>query len=628
MTFKQLAFKNISRNARIYVAYFFSNLFTVTLFFAFAALAFHPALQGTQQAASQALSASAIVIFIFSFVYVSYSMSSFTNSRKKEFGILMVNGLSPKQLRSMLVQENFLIGFLADILGIILGLPVTWLLLMLGKSALHLDLPMYLPVKAILITSIMFLLLFLIASFMTFRKMTKNDLSAYLRYDKVKLPPKTRTWVAILSILMIIIGYAVALSAQGTLVIAVLLPVMFLVIVGTKLFLDQGLVFLARLSTKRKKTFYRKTNLITLSELSYRVRDNSKTFFFISIITTVVFASLGTLFSFYSLAMVGLGESNYEYSYKAYTPENPQFETITTTLHQADATSRSIEGAPIQIATNDTMASFISETEYNQFAQFNNGSTVDVADNESVWVWSASYVTAMSQLGSSQDLTDIFTSDRALPELQLHNRETLKNNYIPELNDCFIVSDSTYQKLMEKSDSTLRIGATTNSLSYDENVQVGMGLLETLNADDDEFIGFSPDKAVQQTILNVFGIAMFIGLFIGIIFFISAGSFLYFRLYTDLDEDITKFKRLNRIGITPKEISRIVFTQTAFLFGIPLLLATTHGLVALKAMAGIFEMFFIPAAGYVVLAFVVIQIIYFIISYLLYNRRINKAVFA
>jgi putative ABC transport system permease protein len=29
---------------------------------------------------------------------------------------------------------------------------------------------------------------------------------------------------------------------------------------------------------------------------------------------------------------------------------------------------------------------------------------------------------------------------------------------------------------------------------------------------------------------------------IGIVFFVSAGSFLYFRLYMDLDEDKQKFK--------------------------------------------------------------------------------------
>jgi len=34
-----------------------------------------------------------------------------------------------------------------------------------------------------------------------------------------------------------------------------------------------------------------------------------------------------------------------------------------------------------------------------------------------------------------------------------------------------------------------------------------------------------------------YGVVLFIGLFIGAVFFVAAGSFLYFRLYADLPDD-------------------------------------------------------------------------------------------
>ena len=40
------------------------------------------------------------IIYVFSFFFVLYSMSSFLQSRKKEFGLLMMQGMSVRQIRS------------------------------------------------------------------------------------------------------------------------------------------------------------------------------------------------------------------------------------------------------------------------------------------------------------------------------------------------------------------------------------------------------------------------------------------------------------------------------------------------------------------------------------------------
>src|SRR5699024_12130009 len=59
---------------------------------------------------------------------------------------------------------------------------------------------------------------------------------------------------------------------------------------------------------------------------------------------------------------------------------------------------------------------------------------------------------------------------------------------------------------------------------------------------------------------------MLVGLFIGVIFFVSAGSFLYFRLYQDLEEDKQKFRAISKIGLTAKEMRQVISRQTAILF--------------------------------------------------------------
>lgn len=69
MTFRQFAFRNVSRNKRLYTAYFLSSMFTVMVFFTFSIFAFHPMLSEDrmQSSAVVALSVSKWIIYVFSF---------------------------------------------------------------------------------------------------------------------------------------------------------------------------------------------------------------------------------------------------------------------------------------------------------------------------------------------------------------------------------------------------------------------------------------------------------------------------------------------------------------------------------------------------------------------------------
>src|SRR5690625_841103 len=117
MTFRQFAFNNVFRNKRLYIAYFLSSLFTVMVFFTFAIFAFHPELSGEKMNSNvlQGMSVAGSIIYVFSFFFVLYSMSSFLQSRKREFGLLMIQGMSNKQIRWMVFLENMVIGFFATL---------------------------------------------------------------------------------------------------------------------------------------------------------------------------------------------------------------------------------------------------------------------------------------------------------------------------------------------------------------------------------------------------------------------------------------------------------------------------------------------------------------------------------
>ncbi|MEH7538302.1 ABC transporter permease, partial [Bacillus toyonensis] len=218
MTFRQFAFNNIFRNKRTYAAHFLSCTFSIMIFFTYALLLFHPDLQGELKSTSATISAfgtlgftvSQGLIFVFSFFFILYSVSSFLKTRKKEFGILMMQGMSMRQLKKLLLIENMLIGLGSICIGIFIGLIFSKLVLLISASVLMISngLPFYIPVKAVLLTVITFLFLFLIVSLVTFKMIKVTELVELIQAEeKPKPEPKFSILLSLLSLISIGYGY-------------------------------------------------------------------------------------------------------------------------------------------------------------------------------------------------------------------------------------------------------------------------------------------------------------------------------------------------------------------------------------------------------------------------------------
>src|SRR5699024_9878753 len=204
MTFRQFAFLNVLRNKRLYIAYFLSSLFTVMVFFTFANFAFHPTLTAADMNANatKGMLAAGGIIYVFSFFFILYSMSSFLQSRKKEFGLLMMQGMSNPQIRWMVFLVNMIIGFLATVFGMVL--VFSKIILIIAENLLVLEgaLHFYFPTMALLITFLSFTLLFLVISvFVTFVLRTNKLVSLIKGEEKGKSEPKASLWLTLLAVL-------------------------------------------------------------------------------------------------------------------------------------------------------------------------------------------------------------------------------------------------------------------------------------------------------------------------------------------------------------------------------------------------------------------------------------------
>jgi putative ABC transport system permease protein len=113
---------------------------------------------------------------------------------------------------------------------------------------------------------------------------------------------------------------------------------------------------------------------------------------------------------------------------------------------------------------------------------------------------------------------------------------------------------------------------------------------------------------------------LFSGLFVVIVFYFAAGSFLYFRLFTDLQEESEKYKALFKIGLTEREMRKSASFQLAVLFFLPFFVAVVH---TVCIMSGDLQYLIGPTVG-TISGFMVVQLICFTIARQMYLKKMTE----
>lgn len=625
MRFKEFVFKNTIRNKTLYMAYFFSTLVTVMTFFTFAVFAFHPSLNGNlHMAVKTGMTVSAVIIYLFSFFYVLYSMDIFLQSRKKEFGLLLIQGMSPKQLRKMVFQENTIIGFFATVVGSIVGIFFSQLILWLSKVTMHVDLGFYFPTKAIVVTFVSFLLLFVLISFFIQFKIPKMDVQELLKSEDLgKGAVEASVLKSIAGVLLIGVGYAVALYVEGMQVVMAMVPVIVLVILGTKLLFNQVSVYVVNLLKKNENRFWKKTNMLVFSDLSFRMKDNARSFFLVAVITTVAFSAIGTLTGFKEMSLKGVNMDPYDFSYQVNADDETKGSQEITVLkesfnkHHVEADEYVLNAVTMTgvDGRQDMNVKILSANDYNKVAKKIGEDEITVDSSKAISIKDKNAPDFTQGMGGEK-ATQLTLNNQELPIKEVEVNKVV----YPSFGNLYVVADETYEAVAKDNQVSPFYAWLVIKGSYDEQLAVGK--------DFEEPNGIQFKVFMKQMITDSFAPVLFIGFFIGIIFFISAGSFLYFRLYSDMNVDIQKFKMVHKLGFSKKEMKKVVYQQVGILFFTPIIVSCIHGAVALTAMYALFSQGLQMTALYVLGAFIIIQIIYYLVARVFYFNKLYRSVLA
>ncbi|PFX63543.1 ABC transporter permease [Bacillus wiedmannii] len=641
MTFRQLAINNVLRNQRIYLGHFFSSTFAVLIFFTYGLLVFHPNLQGELTHVSTIMSTfgkigfhlSYYLIFVFSFLFIFYSVSAFLKNRKKEFGLLMLHGMSHQQLHRLIFFENMLIGVPSIVVGIGLGMVFSKLFLLVSGSLLGVEktLAFYFPLKAMVVTAMSFLVLFLLISLFTSKMVKMNELVELIKSEeKPKPEPIVSVWISLLVIILFGAGYscvhhsiaAADYMRLNSLFLLVGVGVV-LIVFGTYLFFTQLCVYVLSALKNRETTFFKKTNLLVISELTYRIKDNARTFFIVTIISAVSFTAIGVCTAIANPELAK-HETPYAFTYrsdKGNTQEKTHIEEIKKQLKESGLSYKlvatefkRINGVP-----------FINLSTYNEYAK-TLGYKIEklTNENESIRIISKK---------NQNTVVNLKPFELKYSELE-ESLFVQKAILIPELANTFekpyIISDAVYNKMLNnQQEGPLRDYTIYGFIvkNWSETSAISTKLTNFIGTSQEDYYAFSSLYLKWIELKQQNGLLSISSVMVGIVFFVFTLSFLYFRLFTDLERDQEQYQMISKLGLSQSELKQIVTRQMMLLFFLPIVVAMIHSSFAFLTFHQLGqtvskEMSVIQSSIVVLVIFICMQVIYFLIIRHHYLKRI------
>ncbi len=617
------------------------------VFFVCALFLFHPDLkqQVAWNSALLVLAEAEIIMFVFCFLFVLYSVGSFLRSRKKEFGLLLLHGMTVRQLRKMVFLENMLIGAASLTTGILSGLLTAKLFLMAGSSLLGIEaLQFHVTLSSILLTVIAFLLLFLVISLSTTMLLGSTRLIDLIQSGvKRDVKPKVSKISALLALVLLLASYALAATATASTVKVRMLPVTAMTIAGTYLFFTQGSIALLGFAKGKLALYWKKTHLVLISNLAYRMKDNARMLFLVTIISTVTFCAMGVFASINRLSGEFAMDHPSQIGYLA-KEGNEEVEAhlsgisrelsergISFRIEKADVIYVSVSST--SLASQPDMLPLIAFSDYRQLVvsagfSFNEHSP---SDSGALVLLSSQREKLLLQ-GRKPASYTLNSNGLQLHETGITEHVSIPEYLMPELGDGLegtfsglVVSDALFDKLEEGSKRETYYAFYTDTLEQTAGVGIGLTDNGKMAYEHSEPYAMTVSGTLYEIQRTTYGALLFLALLVGTVFFIAAGSFLYFRLYSDLEFDRRQYVTLSKLGVTRREMEKMVTWQLSLLFFLPIGLAMVHSMFAFIALQSYLFISIAWEAGAILASFCLVQVVYFWFIRARYLRNLQKA---
>lgn len=638
MLVTKIAFTNMFKNFQSYLLHFVSISMSILIFFTFMSLANNPLIRKIflrwEVIGSSLFSSSAFVLILFVAFFIFYSNSYFLKRRKRELGLYSLLGLRKGQVCAIWVIENLLVYLLALIAGIVAGIFFSKLfsMLLFWLVNLRVNTAIIFSGKAIMDTILVFLVIMaytsLYACGMVFRY---SLLQLFQNKDMEKSVPRGSITLTIIGLCLIGFGYALALQNieesflwHKLRLFPGLCLVLLSVVAGTWLVIRFSMPLGLRFFYGRKNVHYYGTNLLTITSLRYRLKRNANTLAMIAVLSATTLTIIGAIGSFYSEAIHDVKRENPSiYQILNLTPNKQKevdriirrssenkLQYATQSAYLNVPVKNPLKRMPYEFYANEDHFSIISENEFNRLNKIESNRNLKISglrDGEGVLVGSDITRLPTKLKKGLQNHTFFLRSEDKAKELE--SVQFVGFREFPLFNTGFadfnvVVNQNVYNKLLAEFRPEQVFIYDVSEVDHSE--KLGNRIQQAVEGKVSIWSNKISSYFSNYHIVSILtGAVLFVGVFIGIVFFLATGSIIYFKQVTDAYSEEPGFRILFKLGLTDRELRQIIVGQIGPVFIVPLLFGISHSIIAMIGLAKNFEVA-------VKLPFIIVTSIYYV----------------
>ena len=609
MSLFNIASKNIKKNFSLYALYLFSISFVLMVFFCFISFSLNGVvLEQIFSDNRMVLMAKFIVIVLMAFVlfYMSYSNTFFMQRRMKELGTYTLLGFSRSKMVGLLLMESALMCCIGLIVGILLGGLahrgiIQLLVEILGLQLGNLEIP-FINIQAVQIT-ILFIVGLLIVIFLSNIKFlySKTLVQLVKIENAVEKQIKVKSTLSVLGIVLLTIGYLIALdigrekqSIWYTIGFAPMMFVtVFLVVIGTILFISHGLPYIMLKFRNNKKHLYKDINMILIPKFVQRIRTNSKMLIMITLISTVTLCIVGgTLITFY-YPKQGFGRiipPAFEFPIE----DDSQLEVVKAKLENTVGNKNIIYKE-----TNLILAKSFSKKLPYEYTLSEGGGFQLIKQSD---------YNELMQLQGKKELGEQLQHEQCILVKYQHEKENIDkgNIYTVNINEntsikikvkdvtldnpigfnnaigILVISDEVYEQVIDQAQSINRVMSI-----YGEDLRENKESYEALMPLFSKVSRFQSAYSRESEFVAYNSPLLLIITFSTIVFFVATGSILYFNNISASLYDKNIINVLKKLGYQRDKIKLIIRRQTLIFFIIPYIIGGIHSFFALYCFSAL-----------------------------------------
>lgn len=631
MTFLQFAYRNVFRNFRNYAAFFMASFFSVFVFFIYSMLMFHPEIErgflGEVSIAGMVF--AEIVLVLFSWFFIFYSMRAFLEARSKEFAILLHLGMDRNQLGKLIIIETMTIGIFSCISGIVFGFAFSKFFFMIVREILNLNaLPLYLSWEPFVLTLFVYLSAFVVISTLSTLFTPDIKIRNFIRGPKfVDAAVTYSKRNAILGIILVLCGYGLALITTKSSIFSYTLLIPVFVTLGTYYFFTDTTLYIIDRLKGRKQFYWKKARMLAIAEQVQILRFNSRMFFIVTLVSTLAFLTVGVLSAMSSYTSqydkinpIGLlykGEMDNPYEIEHILSVIDELEFNGISYHMTRFTvmrqTSSYTSNPVEV---------FRETDINHLLFSYKYPLVNLKSGEAMFI------------PYSEDSIEKLEKTEVKTVLKENNVDLTINSVYPKMffptaiisSNSIIISDEDFEKLTNEFEMSPYVEPGYHLFTFDipnwtETENIGIDIQQMVARDyliNKEYtlpFYFENAGLNYSYILATYSLLTLIGILVVAVFLLASGSFVYFKIYANLDREKKQFDMLVKVGLSGKELKRLITRNLMIQFFLPWGLAFVHSAFAFyvvqTVLNDVMNLSIVKEVVFSFTMFALIQIVYF-----------------